>query len=56
VEADLAALGVVLPASAATVDLRFVPVGLRPGIALALAAAAAVAAAALWRRKWETVG
>jgi len=38
------------------VDLRFVPIGLRPGIALALAAAAALAGAALWRRKWGTVG
>jgi len=56
VEADLAALGVVLPASAATVELRFVPVGLPPGIALAVAVAAALAGAALWRRKWETVG
>jgi hypothetical protein len=55
-ETDLAALGVVLPASAATVELRFVPVGLPPGIALALAAAAALAGAALWRRKWGTVG
>jgi hypothetical protein len=44
-EADLAALGVVLPEAASTVVLRFVPVGLWPGIALAAAAAAALAGA-----------
>jgi len=51
-EADLAALGVVLPASAATVELRFVPVGLLPGIALALVAAAALLGAGIVRRRW----
>ncbi len=54
-EADLAALGVVLPASAATVELRFVPVGLRPGIALALVAAVALAGAGIARRRWARV-
>lgn len=56
VEADLAALGVVLPDSAATVELRFVPVGLWAGLALFLFAAAALAAAEIARRKWARVG
>src|SRR5262249_31485361 len=54
-EADLAALAVVLPASAATVELRFVPVGLRPGIALALVATAALLGAEIARRRLARV-
>ena len=56
VEVDLAALGVLLPPSAATVEMRFVPVGLWPGLALALAAAAALAAASAGRRRWARAG
>jgi hypothetical protein len=55
-EVDLAAVGVVLPDSATTVELRFVPVGLWPGAALAIAAAAALAGASATRRKWSRVG
>ena len=55
-EVDLAAVGVVLPASATTVELRFVPVGFWPGAALAIAAAAALSAASSTRRKWSRVG
>ena len=54
-EVDLAALGVVLPASAATVELRFVPVGLVYGVLFALAAAAALTAAHIWRHKYARV-
>ena len=46
-EVDLAALGVVLPPGPATVALRFVPVGLWPGLALVIAAAAALAGLSL---------
>jgi len=46
-ETDLAALGVVLPDRAVTVDLRFEPRGFRAGLWLALVAAAALAAAAV---------
>jgi hypothetical protein len=56
VETDLAALGVVLPASAVNVELKFVPKGLVPGLALALATALALAAARWSRRKWDRVG
>ena len=55
-EVDLAAVGVVLPAAATTVELRFVPVGFWPGAALAAAAAAALAGASIARRKWSRVG
>jgi hypothetical protein len=55
-EVDLAAVGVVLPAAATTVELRFVPVGFWPGAALAIAAAAALAGASALRRKWSRVG
>jgi hypothetical protein len=51
VEADLAALGVALPASEHTVVLRFVPVGLWPGALFAAAAAAALGGVAWSRRK-----
>lgn len=54
-EADLAALGVALPPSPATVRLRFVPVGLWPGLALAIGAAAALVAASVLRRRWVRV-
>jgi len=54
-EVNLAALGVVLPASAATVELRFVPVGLVYGVLFALAAAAALTAAHIWRHKYARV-
>src|SRR5207248_3504219 len=56
VEADLAALGVVLPPSAVNVELKFVPAGLVPGLALAFAAALALVAARWRRRKWVPVG
>ena len=56
VEVDAAALGVVLPPSAATVELRFVPAGLWPGIALAAIAAAALVAASAGRRWWARAG
>ncbi len=55
-EVDLAALGVVLPASATSVVLTFVPLGLRPGLALALGVAAALAATSRWRRRWVAKG
>jgi len=55
-EVDLAALGVVLPPSEVKVELRFVPAGLLPGVAIALAAAAVLAAASWGRRKWVRVG
>jgi hypothetical protein len=55
-EVDLAALGVVLPPSAVKVELRFVPAGLLPGVAIAFAAGAALAAASWRRRKWVRVG
>jgi hypothetical protein len=51
-EANLAALGVLLPAGPVTVALRFVPVGLLPGAAFAAAAALALAAVAAGRRRW----
>ena len=54
-EVDLAALGVVLPPSEVKVELRFVPAGLLPGAAIALAAGAALAAASWGRRKWVRV-
>jgi hypothetical protein len=54
-EVDLAALGVVLPPAAATVELRFLPAGLWSGILLALAAAAAIAATHIWRRRYARV-
>ncbi len=53
---DALALGVVLPPSEVKVELRFVPTGLLPGIAIALAAGAALAAAWSGRRKWVRVG
>ena len=56
VEADLAALGVLLPASAVTVELRFVPAGLLPGVAVALAAVAGLLLVRWSRRKWVPVG
>ena len=56
VEADLAALGVLLPPSPVTVELRFVPAGLLPGIAVALAAIASLLLARWGRRKWVPVG
>jgi hypothetical protein len=55
-ETDLAALGVVLPPSAVTVELKFVPAGFLPGLAVALAAAGALLAARWGRRKWVPVG
>jgi hypothetical protein len=55
-EVDLAAVGVVLPPGPATVELRFVPVGLWPGLALAIAAAAALGGASAARRRWGAVG
>jgi hypothetical protein len=55
-EVDLAALGVVLPTSSVKVELRFVPAGLLPGIAIALAAGAMLAVASWGRRKWARVG
>ncbi len=45
-QADLAALGVVLPAGEVVVDLRFIPKGLVAGTGIAAAAALAIA---LWR-------
>jgi uncharacterized membrane protein YfhO len=51
VKADLAALGIVLPPGPATVELRFVPVGLRGGIAAAAGTALALAAIALVGRR-----
>ncbi|HYY52532.1 MAG TPA: hypothetical protein VE755_06655, partial [Myxococcales bacterium] len=56
VETDLAAIGVILPASAVTVELRFIPAGLLPGMEIALAAAAALLIAQWGRRKWVRVG
>ena len=55
VEADLAALGVALPGGAATVELRFVPVGLWPG-ALAALAAALLCGVAAGRKKSVKIG
>jgi len=55
-EVDLAAVGVVLPAAATTVELRFVPIGFLPGATLAIVAAAALAGASAVRRKWSRVG
>lgn len=50
-ETDLAAMGVPLPAGDVAVRLRFVPVGLRAGLAIALACAGALAVAAVAHRK-----
>ena len=50
-KADLAALGVVLPPGASTVELRFVPIGLPGGTASAAGAALALAAIAVIRRR-----
>jgi len=50
-ETDLAALGVVLPPGPATVELRFVPRGLVPGLWAAIAAATALVAAVAWQRR-----
>lgn len=55
-EVDLAALGIVLPPSEVKVELRFVPAGLLPGVAIALSAGAVLAAASWGRRKWARVG
>ncbi|MGZ6144067.1 MAG: hypothetical protein ACXWLM_12065 [Myxococcales bacterium] len=49
-ETDLAALGIVLPAGAVSVDLRFVPIGLLPGVVLLTFAVVGLLAAAAWRR------
>jgi len=50
-EVDLAAVGVILPPGPATVELRFIPAGLMPGLVLAAAAAAALAGVAIGRRR-----
>ena len=50
-KADLAALGIVLPPGESTVELRFVPVGLRGGIAVAAGAVLALAAITLIQRR-----
>jgi len=50
-QADLTALGVVLPPGPADVQLRFVPPGFRLGLALQAAAAIALAGVAWWRRR-----
>jgi len=44
-------VGVILPPGPATVELRFIPAGLIPGLVLAAAAAVALAGVAVGRRR-----